>query len=101
MTKLLRDYSTILMGADGHTYHARAYGAPMDDGRWEAWIEFLPDDSHVEVLISARETTQPNPTDAVYWAFGLSPIYLEGALNRALYPGPLSATPHDSAGANE
>jgi hypothetical protein len=33
---------------------------------------------------SGRETTQPNRTDTVYWATGLTPVYLEGALRRAL-----------------
>ena len=33
-----------------------------------------------------RETTQPNRTDAEYWATGLTRVYLEGALDRALNP---------------
>ena len=33
---------------------------------------------------SPRETTQPNLTDLNYWATGLTPVYLEGALARAL-----------------
>jgi hypothetical protein len=40
------------------------------------------------VLRSARETTQPNLTDLEYWAQGLTPVYLEGALRRALEPAP-------------
>ena len=35
---------------------------------------------------SGRETTQPNRTDTAYWATGLTPVYLEGALTRALNP---------------
>src|SRR4029450_11306906 len=31
-----------------------------------------------------REATQPNLTDLRYWATGLTPVYLEGALARAL-----------------
>jgi hypothetical protein len=38
------------------------------------------------VVPSARETTQPNRVDTEYWATGLTPIYLEGALRRALAP---------------
>lgn len=86
MAELLFHYPALFTDPNGHTYHARAYGAPLEDGRWEAWIEFLPDDGHMEKLVSERETTQPNRTDAVYWASGLSPIYLEGALDRALHP---------------
>ena len=35
---------------------------------------------------SGRETTQPNRQDTAYWATGLTPVYLEGALGRALNP---------------
>ena len=37
-----------------------------------------------ELIVTERETTQPNHTDVVYWATGLGQIYLEGALTRAL-----------------
>lgn len=71
--------------ADGVSYRARACGREMDDGRWEGWIEFESLDGS-EVLRSGRETTQPNRTDVAYWATGLTPVYLEGALDRALHP---------------
>jgi len=51
---------------------------------WQGWIEFLPVDDSGLPLRSPRETTQPNRTDTHYWATGLTPIYLEGALKRAL-----------------
>ena len=36
-----------------------------------------------------RETTQPNLTDLTYWATGLTPVYLDGALARTLHtPAP-------------
>jgi hypothetical protein len=41
---------------------------------------------------SSRETSQPNLADLEYWATGLTPIYLEGALDRAL-AGPIVAAP--------
>jgi hypothetical protein len=31
-----------------------------------------------------RETEQPNREDLAYWATGLTQVYLEGALTRAL-----------------
>ncbi len=71
---------------DGATeFRAQACGAPMSDGRWTAWIEFIPLDG-AQPLRSPRETTQPNRTDAEYWAGGLTPVYLEGALQRAQRP---------------
>jgi hypothetical protein len=33
---------------------------------------------------SAVETTQPNREALAYWASGLEPVYLEGALERAI-----------------
>jgi hypothetical protein len=57
----------------------------MADGMWQGWIEFLPLDGGAPIR-SARETTQPNRTDAAYWATGLTAVYLEGALQRALNP---------------
>jgi hypothetical protein len=56
-----------------------------EDGIWEGWLEFVPHDGS-EVLRSARETTQPKLTDLEYWAAGLTPVYLRGALERTLTP---------------
>jgi hypothetical protein len=70
---------------DGVSYTAQACGAPAADGLWEGWIEFIPIDGGAPIR-SPRETTQPNRTDARYWATGLSAVYLEGALRRALRP---------------
>ena len=56
-----------------------------DDGRWEGWIEFTDVETGA-VIRSARETTQPSRDDAMYWATGLTRVYLEGALDRALSP---------------
>jgi hypothetical protein len=66
-------------------FHAQACGAPTSDCRWTAWIEFVPIGGG-RPLRSPRETTQPNRTDAEYWAAGLTPVYLEGALQRARSP---------------
>jgi len=38
------------------------------------------------VIRSGRETTQPSRDDVMYWATGLTRVYLEGALSRALAP---------------
>jgi hypothetical protein len=76
-----------VVSEDGHRYLARACGGPAPDGlMWQGWIEFVPVGEDGVVLRSPRETTQPNRTDTEYWATGLTPIYLEGALHRALTP---------------
>lgn len=84
MAEVLVSFNDTIV-ADGVPYRARACGREMDDGRWEGWIEFESLDG-TRVLRSGRETTQPNRTDAAYWATGLTPVYLEGALERALHP---------------
>jgi hypothetical protein len=85
MAEVLVEFSEPVYGEDGRGYAARACGAPMDDERWEGWIEFLPLDGSAPRR-SARETTQPNRVDTLYWATGLTPVYLEGALKRTLRP---------------
>jgi hypothetical protein len=59
---------------------------------WQGWLEFDPVGGG-ETIRSQRETTQPNRADTEYWASGLTPIYLEGALKRALEGPPRIAVP--------
>ena len=85
MAEVLAQFADPVAGPDGGAYRAQACGGPMPDGVWEGWIEFAPVGGG-SPLRSPRETTQPNRKDAVYWATGLTAIYLEGALDRALNP---------------
>lgn len=85
MAEVLVEFSDSVADSDGITYTARACGAEGDGGRWQGWIEFIPHDNG-EPIRSGRETTQPNRTDTVYWATGLTAVYLQGALERALKP---------------
>jgi hypothetical protein len=85
MAEVLVEFSERISDDDGITYVARAIGAENATGHWQGWIEFVPDRGGNPVR-SGRETTQPNRTDTVYWATGLTPVYLEGALRRALKP---------------
>jgi hypothetical protein len=94
---MLADYCTTLVGGDGHTYHARAFCAPLADGQWEGWLEFMPDDTIVEMCISPPEVVlHPSRLDAISWASRLTPILLERALGRVLTSGSI-----DAAGASE
>ena len=82
MPESLLQFQAPVRDSDGTPYTVRACGGPMPDGKWEGWLEFdAPDGSTIR---SPRETTQPNRVDAEYWASGLTPVYLEGALQRAL-----------------
>jgi hypothetical protein len=85
MAEVLVEFTEPVEAEDGTRYIARACGGAADNGLWQGWIEFLPTTGG-EVLRSGRETTQPNRHDAVYWATGLTAVYLEGALERALRP---------------
>jgi hypothetical protein len=87
MAEVLVEFSDAVSDDRGNTYTARACGSEMPDGRWQGWIEFVPVVAGAAAAVrSGRETTQPNHGDAVYWATGLTPVYLEGALRRALNP---------------
>lgn len=84
MAEVLHDYG-LFRSTDGAVYRVRACGSEMDESRWQGWLEFQ---SIVggETMRSARETTQPNRADLVYWSTGLSSVYIEGSLNRTLNP---------------
>ena len=90
--EVLLEFPDTIISEDGARYTARACGRSEDDGLWHGWIEFLPLGAG-EPVRSPRETTQPNRADAVYWATGLTPVYLEGALRRALKPLVRTAVP--------
>lgn len=83
MAETLMQYQHAVRADDGSEYEARACGSPMAGGTWQGWIEFVPL-SGGEPVRTGRETTQPNRVDTVYWATGVTPVYLEGALRRAL-----------------
>lgn len=85
MAEVLKRFAETVVAGDGSSYVAQACGAPNAQGLWDGWIEFAPVGKGTAVR-SPRETTQPNRVDAEYWATGLTPIYLEGALHRALHP---------------
>jgi hypothetical protein len=88
MAETLLQFQTLVVGRDGVVYRARACGRPTTEGTWHGWIEFDPFDQPPgsSTIRTSRETTQPNRTDTEYWATGLTPVYLEGALRRALDP---------------
>lgn len=85
MAQVLAQFTDVLTDDAGIRYRAHACGSEMVDGRWQGWIEFFPLDGAPPIR-SGRETTQPNQVDTEYWATGLTVVYLEGALRRALNP---------------
>lgn len=65
------------------TYRPRVYGEPQSDGTWAGWIVFFPLDGSPAVA-TERETTQSTLDALRVWAAGVTLVYLEGALVRAL-----------------
>ena len=84
MAELLVAFDTPLFYAGGE-YQARAVGAHGDDGMWQGWLEFVPK-AGGDAVVGTVESTQPEREHIVYWATGLTPVYLEGAFERALAP---------------
>ena len=85
MAEILVEFTDPITSEDGSRYVARACGGEVENGRWHGWIEFVPTTGG-DAIRSRRETTQPNRQDTMYWATGLTAVYLEGALARALKP---------------
>jgi len=85
VAEVLLEYPDAVTSETGKNYTARACGAETRGGTWQGWIEFVPLGDG-EPIRSARETTQPNRQDTVYWATGLTPVFLEGSLRRTLRP---------------
>ena len=92
VAEVLVEFAGTVKSKDGKSYTARACGAETDNGMWQGWVEFIPLGPG-EPVRSPRETTQPNRTDTIYWATGLTAVYLEGALHRALHPLPKRQAP--------
>jgi hypothetical protein len=85
MAEVLASFSTPVTDEFG-SYYPRAVGRLASGGMWEGWIEFVPADGGSDVLVTAVETHQPERQHVVYWATGLSQVYMEGALKRARNP---------------
>ena len=93
MAELLVEFDTTLRGSDGCDWHPRVWGQIAEDTLWEGWIEFLPAGTNDrEAIRTGRETEQPKRADLLYWAQGLTQVYLEGALQRARRNASVSAS---------
>ena len=83
METIVHERVVSLEGDDGQTYAlVRVHAEQRADGNWEGWIEFLTETG--QRVVTERETTQSSREAVAYWASGLEPIYLEGALQRAV-----------------
>lgn len=62
-------------------YKVRAF-AEKRSNVWIGWLEFRPARGG-KALKTGEETSQPTKDAVEYWASGLEPVFLEGALERA------------------
>jgi len=94
MGEVLVEFQALVLSQDRAAYRAHGCGGPARDGtrHWHGWIEFAPVQGG-PVIRTPRETTQPDRRATEMWATGLTPIYLDGALRRALYWGLIAAEP--------
>jgi hypothetical protein len=79
----LRQYE-LIAAADGVWYRPRAYGDPRSDGMWDGWLIFFRADQAIAIAPPDPETTQSSMAALAGWAMGVSSLYLEDALDRAL-----------------
>ena len=86
MAEVLRSFPESIRHSSG-AYKARVVGRRAADGMWEGWFEFIPMEAREDqVVVSSTESRQPAREHLEYWAQGLSVVYAEGALDRALHP---------------
>lgn len=79
MAEVVHEFSSTVHGPDRRDYSVRALGEQRGH-MWVGWLEFRSEDV---IRKTAEETSQPDRDAVAYWASGLEPIYLEGALARA------------------
>ena len=85
MAEVLRSFDHPVRDASGD-YTVRVVGRHSDDGMWEGWLEFVPVGKIGRVVVGGVESRQPEREHLIYWASGLTPVFLEGALDRARRP---------------
>jgi hypothetical protein len=90
VAELLVTFNEPTRAPNGDLYYARALGGNAPDGLWQGWLEFVLAGDEL-ALTTGPETEQADRDDLKYWAQGLSAVYLEGALVRALNPDPARA----------
>lgn len=83
MSEVILRFSHQLEDSSGRAYTATVRGERRADGTWEGWLEFQPSGGAGAIRRTGRETSQPEREDLEFWASGLEPVYLEGALARA------------------
>lgn len=83
MSELMMELPETVSDARG-TFRSWVMADEASDGRWEAWLEFVPTDRDTHcVYVTAMETRQHDRAAVSRWASGLSHVDAEAALARA------------------
>jgi hypothetical protein len=78
--ELIHSFSVSLIDETGRSWRATAYGC-AGENLWLGWIVFTNEAG--DLVATDIETRQPDRAALEYWATGVEPIYLDGALARA------------------
>ena len=82
MSELIADLPYRVI-ADDEEYYVSVGAQPRLDGRWEAWLEYVPVDES-DPLLTPIETTQQTRMDVVRWVETLTETYVQGGFSRAV-----------------
>jgi hypothetical protein len=85
MAQILRTFDEPIQHSQG-AFRARVVGRLAEDRMWEGWLEFIPLTGQKAPVVSPVESRQPALEHLEYWAQGLTVVYAEGSLDRALRP---------------
>lgn len=83
LVHMVHRFEHAVVSTAGDRYDALVYASERSDHTFDGWLVFLPQGGG-RALPTDRETTQPSLETIAYWAGGLTPVYLEGALARAI-----------------
>ena len=83
MDTLFQQFERPMRDAGGDTYLIFVQGRSRPHDTWEGWLVFERQ-RDARRFNTGIETTQPDAQAVLYWAGGLTDVYLEGALDRAL-----------------
>ena len=84
MPEVITELETAIVSPRGDEYYVQVVADQIASDLWEAWLEFVPVDDALDVLLTKAETTQPTRDEVVDWAGTLSETYLKGAFARAI-----------------
>jgi hypothetical protein len=83
MDTLFQQFERPMTDAGSDTYLVFVQGRSRPQDTWEGWLVFERQ-RDARRFSTPVETARPDAQAVLYWASGLSAVYLEGALERAL-----------------